>query len=59
MILPENSIILPKFSLLSYSNLSTFGIGLFICTLGSIAFGFFGQTVLSLAERSISLTYYL
>lgn len=59
MILPETSTVLPKISLLSYDNLSTFGIGLFICTLGSLGFGFFGQTFLSLAEKSISLTYYL
>ena len=59
MIIPESPTILPKLSLLSYDNLSTFGIGLFICTLGSLGFGFFGQTFLSLAEKSISLTYYL
>ena len=59
MILPENSTALPKAALLSYDNLPTFGIGLFICTLGSLGFGFFGQIFLSLAEKSISLTYYL
>jgi len=49
----------PKVELFSFSNFSTFGIGIIFCTLGSLFLGFFGQTFISFAEQTVLGTSYI
>nr|YP_009254397.1 subunit 2 of NADH-plastoquinone oxidoreductase [Verdigellas peltata]CZF96650.1 subunit 2 of NADH-plastoquinone oxidoreductase [Verdigellas peltata] len=57
MILPSSNQF--RVTLLSYSNLFSFGLSLFVCLFGTIFIGFFGNWVFNLIEQTLNSTPYI